>query len=106
MSEDFIYGWALVGFVVLVTTISLVCSWWWKKFGAEAWYLESYESRPRNLAWFCICTVWDTGVWFLITLRCRWLGHDIVDEGYAGPEHGCIDLVCRRCGYSWRVDLY
>lgn len=28
------------------------------------------------------------------------------DDGYGGPESGCIDLHCPDCGYSHRVVLY
>lgn len=27
--------------------------------------------------------------------------HDLVDEGYANPECGCISIGCRRCGYYY-----
>jgi hypothetical protein len=27
-------------------------------------------------------------------------GHNFVDRGYAGPDSGCIDMVCQRCGYD------
>ena len=38
--------------------------------------------------------------------KCKQQGHNIVDEGYANREHGAIDLVCRRCGWSHHVTLY
>lgn len=38
---------------------------------------------------------------------CAVRGHRVVDVGHAGPESGCIDLVCERCGYSHgRTYLY
>lgn len=40
-------------------------------------------------------------------LWCAKRGHDLVDEGYAGPESGCIDMTCRKCGFSYgRKYLY
>jgi hypothetical protein len=32
--------------------------------------------------------------------------HEFVDEGYATPESGCIDMVCKKCGMSHRTILY
>lgn len=32
--------------------------------------------------------------------------HDWVDEGYAGPDSGCIDMRCKRCGHSVHHTLY
>ena len=37
---------------------------------------------------------------------CRFLDHDFEDHGYAGPESGCIDVECKRCGYGFREWLY
>jgi hypothetical protein len=31
---------------------------------------------------------------------CAFIGHDVVDYGYAGPDSGCIDMQCKRCGVS------
>ena len=27
--------------------------------------------------------------------------HDLVDDGYATPDSGCIRMGCDRCGWSW-----
>jgi hypothetical protein len=38
---------------------------------------------------------------------CAVLGHKLVDSGYAGPDSGCIDIGCTRCGWSaGHVQLY
>ena len=34
-------------------------------------------------------------------LVCRLFGHKLTDCGYAGPESGCIDICCVRCGFSY-----
>ncbi len=39
-------------------------------------------------------------------LVCRMRGHMWVDAGYGGPESGCVDMHCTRCGYSHHVTLY
>lgn len=40
------------------------------------------------------------------TLTCKIHGHTLTDEGYAGPDSGCIDLRCSRCGWSHHHTLY
>lgn len=38
---------------------------------------------------------------------CSLFGHAWEDQGYAGPDSGCIDLVCTRCDYrAGRTVLY
>ena len=46
--------------------------------------------------------------WIRISwLWCKVFGHNLVDEGYATPDSGCIAVVCKRCGQSWgRTWLY
>lgn len=38
--------------------------------------------------------------------KCAAEGHRIVDSSYGGPESGCVDLCCTRCGYRYHVTLY
>ena len=46
-------------------------------------------------------------VWTLIAIQiCKYKGHDLEDHGYAGPDHGEMDMYCKRCGESWRHVLY
>lgn len=33
-------------------------------------------------------------------------GHKIQDNGYGGPDSGCVHLDCLRCGWSHHVTLY
>lgn len=33
-------------------------------------------------------------------LTCKVIGHDLHDDGWAGPDSGCIDVNCHRCGWS------
>ena len=38
---------------------------------------------------------------------CAVIGHKWQDTGYAGPESGCIDIGCARCGWDrGRTVLY
>lgn len=40
----------------------------------------------------------------LIQKRCK---HDNMEDiGYAGPDSGCIHMICNDCGRSWRSVLY
>ena len=39
-------------------------------------------------------------------LECWLHGHQWVDESYAGPETGSIDMYCKHCGTSFRHVLY
>ena len=55
---------------------------------------------------------WPQAVGQILKYRCLLVvcqvrGHDLVDEGYGNPESGCIDVCCKRCGWSaGRVWLY
>jgi len=41
------------------------------------------------------------------TTVCAVVGHKLADHGYAGPESGCIDISCDRCGFGYsRTYLY
>ena len=39
-------------------------------------------------------------------MLCAVYGHDWVDRGYGGPDSGCDDKECRRCGKYWSIPLY
>ncbi len=37
----------------------------------------------------------------------KYCKHNFIDEGYATPESGCIDMVCSKCEFSpERIILY
>lgn len=55
-----------------------------------------------NLFWM----TWFTLKVLTLYQVCLLKGHDLIDEGYAGPDSGCIDMVCKRCGWSSRTWLY
>jgi hypothetical protein len=48
---------------------------------------KHYESLPKRLA-----------------KKCK--HPKMRDEGYGGPNSGCIDLHCPHCGFSHHVNLY
>lgn len=35
---------------------------------------------------------------FCSRIVCFIYGHDLHDDGFAGPDSGCIDINCHRCG--------
>lgn len=60
---------------------------------------------PRWMCWPLAVTR-RVELLFAIT-QCLVVGHDLVDEGHAGPDSGCIDLSCKRCGMTYpRIVLY
>ena len=67
-----------------------------------------YENRGRLVYWwwwFCI-VIGDVWSRILHNTVCKQYGHDLEDNGYAGPDSGAIDMYCHRCGGSWHTQLY
>ncbi len=62
---------------------------------------EEVKSRPYFL--YLFGAIFSTTIAPLI---CKYRGHDIVDQGHGGPESGCMDHECLRCGEYWSVPLY
>jgi hypothetical protein len=48
-------------------------------------------------------TEWPTSLFVVESQFCE---HDFVDRSYGGPDSGCVDLACKRCGYNHYVTLY
>jgi hypothetical protein len=63
---------------------------------------EENPDKPRHLIFYIIGALPLS----ITPLICKWKGHDIVDRGYGGPDSGCMDHECRRCGQYWSVPLY
>lgn len=68
------------------------------KMGIEYDAGMAEEPMPRFILIRYICFRIAT---FARALHCRISGHDLVDEGFAGPDSGCIEMVCKRCGYCY-----
>lgn len=60
---------------------------------------ESYHGAKLEIAWW-----WVRHGWKLLV--CRMRGHKIVDHSYGGPDTGCVDVECTRCGQNWYTRLY
>ena len=39
-------------------------------------------------------------------LVCEYVGHDLADDSYGGPDSGCMAAHCERCGWSFHHTLY
>lgn len=71
----------------------------------------AYESRTRlgyrvRYAWYLACLPFDLLGQLAASNHCAMRGHDIEDHSYGGPESGCVDLQCTRCGWGHHVTLY
>lgn len=58
----------------------------------------------RNVPTFKVLWAYARGMGGMLVCRVR--GHVWVDNSYGGPESGCIDMHCARCGHSYYVTLY
>lgn len=58
----------------------------------------------RNLPTFTV--LWVNVRMLAGAAVCKVRGHAWVDNGYGGPESGCIDMHCTRCGHGYHVTLY
>lgn len=60
-------------------------------------------ARFTSTYWGFFCTM----LWMAkTTILCRYLGHNWVDDSYAGPDSGNMSHYCTRCGESHSVTLY
>lgn len=56
-----------------------------------------YENKKPNVVVFAVEVLQSLRA----CVVCRVRGHDLIDEGYASPESGCIEITCKRCGHSY-----
>lgn len=64
----------------------------------DAEYEQMVEGRSVVSAYFVVGR--SLVAYLARRLVCRLREHDLADVGYCTPEHGCIDIVCQRCGWS------
>lgn len=69
--------------------------WEWYCAATEMTKAFDSKAKPNVLEFIQIY-----GESFLRSLYCRLTDHDLIDEGFATPDSGCIDIVCKRCGWS------
>lgn len=62
------------------------------------WEEDEYFGGNRYTRPFRIAGYFIKGMYR--RLVCAVVGHDMHDDGYAGPDSGCVDVNCHRCGYS------
>lgn len=58
----------------------------------------------RNLPTFVV--LWANACMLAGMVICKVRGHAWVDNSYGGPESGCVDMHCTRCGHGHHVTLY
>jgi len=82
----------------------------WEDAKMNAGYeIVMMNSKKPNWLLLVINLFWSLYYMAITTILyqiCLRYGHDLVDEGYAGPDSGAIDMVCKRCGWSSHVQLY
>lgn len=71
----------------------------WLERGMDVAYGIACEGRsPFAANWLAVLGV---ARYSARRLACALLDHDLVDDGYGGPECGCVDINCHRCGFSY-----
>lgn len=79
---------------------------------AAAYTKEAYpmakQHRSFDGARFpSVMAAYDSVRFLAKATACSIVGHKWEDQGYAGPDGGCIDITCTRCGFeAGRVTLY
>ena len=79
----------------------------WSDYLCECHY--STKKPLPYLVWLPVNWLNDkTYVWRIHAeiAYCETFGHNYEESGYAGPESGCIDVYCTRCGHGWHHQLY
>lgn len=64
----------------------------------EAYHEVACEGRNPIVARVRACA--NQVGWLARALRCVATDHNPVDYSYGGPESGCVDVECGRCGKS------
>lgn len=63
------------------------------------WSEVQYRSRLFTITLTTIQMIFNLTI-------CHFKGHALMDDSYGGPDSGCIDLTCTRCGYNFHQTLY
>lgn len=72
-----------------------------KHFGKDPQYPGPTPSKPTPITIACdiLRQLW-------VSIPCAIGGHNWRDDSYGGPDSGCYDMTCERCGYSFSEVLY
>lgn len=72
-------------------------------YGKEGYPIDWSEMNYRARFF---TKIWDILKMTVTLAVCHYKGHDWEDHSYGGPDGGCIDLECTRCGYNFHSTLY
>lgn len=78
---------------------------------------DQYESRAFNIEILVHqegfteadakrAVIWSELLFAVGKRKCKTLGHNLVSDGYGGPESGGDGCHCTRCGYSFFHQFY
>jgi len=71
------------------------------------YYHDRCSGDTRMPMWlYAIGWAASSAAWLMRVAVCRCKGHDWVDNGYAGPDGGAMEMDCRRCGAGFHHVLY
>lgn len=79
---------------------------WWKEL-RQAYSYETYFAHLDGYTYTLLHFVWEFFIQlYCLRFVCRVRGHDIVNDGWAGPESGGEDMHCTRCDWSFHHIYY
>jgi hypothetical protein len=67
---------------------------------------EAAFRHSQGESWPLTKATWSSFAWIFRALRCAFTYHAWVDDSYAGPNSGNMDMYCARCGYHFHHTLY
>lgn len=70
-----------------------------ESFQQDVGYQLVCEGRSKPVAF--VRSLYGSIVGVAKVAVCACVGHKLVDSGYGGPDSGCIDIGCSRCGFSY-----
>ncbi len=66
-----------------------------------------WMERSKQPFWWYAFTGFLSCIWnWIQAQRCRYQGHDIIDESLTGPDTGHESFHCARCGWDFDHTYY
>jgi hypothetical protein len=74
------------------------------------YYCQCYGKKPLPyLAWLPLNWLENKLYKYKSSAESAWcetFGHCYEDHSWGGPDGGCVDIQCSRCGHGWHHQLY